>query len=51
MSERSEFGTVPLIHREAQGTDVRSTAARDLAARFFWLLFFSREKKSDAHEQ
>ena len=49
--ERSEFPRRPSTDRGAQGTGVRSTTARGPAARFFWLLFFSREKKSDTHEQ
>ncbi|CRD57299.1 hypothetical protein BN1263520071 [Stenotrophomonas indicatrix] len=50
VSERSEFPRRPSTDQGAQGTGVRSTTARGLAARFFWLLFFSREKKSDTHE-
>ncbi len=45
MSERSEFGAVPWF-TEKRRVPVHSTGSR-LAARFFWLLFFSREKKSD----
>ena len=50
VSERSEFPRRPSADREAQGTDVRSTAARGRRNVSFGY-FSLRTKKSNAHEQ